>query len=123
MCKVPPHFELLGTISPKLLSELLNYINKVNNHPTINLDIFPFIRLHVAKIEEYKYCINLNTIILKDKGYDTNDINKSLDDISNIPFDDKNKKIAEILIMKNLLLFLQILSQNKTLHHHLFLLE
>ena len=95
MCKVPPHFELLGTISPKLLSELLNYINKVNNHPTINLDIFPFIRLHVAKIEEYKYCINLNTIILKDKGYDTNDINKSLDDISNIPFDDKNKKIAE----------------------------
>lgn len=90
MGDVLPHFALLGTIDPQLLSDLLQYVNKVDSHPTIQPDLFPFIRLHIAQRENYPYCIELNSKILKSRGYSAECLERVKRDMSDVPLDQKN---------------------------------
>lgn len=91
---IPPHLELLGSIHPDILEETLTYLFKLINHPNINPELFPFIRLHVANKEGYKYCIQFNTNLLKARGYSDEIISSTVANIHNVPFKNSEKSLA-----------------------------
>jgi len=92
--EIPPHFKLLGTLNLNELESTLEYLIRLMQHPTINPDLFAFLRLHIAKHEGYQYCIKFNTNLLKSLGYSTDIIEESSNDISKIPFDENLKLLA-----------------------------
>ncbi len=92
---IPPHFKLLVALDPIEAESSLSYLFRLMQHPTINTDLFPFIRLYVASREDYKYCINFNTELLKSKGYTDEIIDRTRHDITTVPFENKIKILAE----------------------------
>ncbi len=69
--EVLPNFELLGSIDVDILKEFLTHIYKLANHKTINPVYFVFLRLFIAYYQNnFKYCIDFNTRLLKRRGYD-----------------------------------------------------
>lgn len=92
---LPPHFKLLGTLRPEHLENSLEYLIGLTQHPTINPDLFAFLRLHIASKEEYDYCVEFNTNLLKSAGYDDDTITSSSHDISRLPFDERLKMLGE----------------------------
>jgi hypothetical protein len=92
---VPPHWELLATISPKRFEMFMSEISYLLNHPNIHRDFFSMIRLYVANKEDFSYCKSFNTKLLLAKGYDKNDIKNLKDDISLLPLDDNHKLLAK----------------------------
>jgi hypothetical protein len=93
--EIPPHFMLLGTLNPKELESTLEYLLRLMQHPTIPPALFAFLRLHIARHEEYQYCIDFNTNLLKSSGYNTTIIKESSNDIAKIPFDKNLKLLAD----------------------------
>lgn len=92
--QIPPHFEMLGSISPEILENTLASIMRLMQHPHIHPDLFPFIRLHVAGREGYDYCIRFNSNLLKMKGYPEDTIARTMSDIREVPFERKEKELA-----------------------------
>ncbi|AGF77838.1 hypothetical protein UWK_01275 [Desulfocapsa sulfexigens DSM 10523] len=101
---VPPHFKLLGTLNSDELEITLDYVIRLMQHPTINPDLFTFLRLHIAQQEGYRYCVQFNTNLLKSAGYDNDIIIKSSGDISKVPFE-KKLQILAIKAVKGVLRF------------------
>ncbi len=92
--KVPPHLELVGNINPELLSDFLKYNMGLLKNKKFHRDYFIFIRLHTALKQNYEYCIDFNSSLLMEAGYDKYLIEK-LDDIDNFPVDDSLKLLAK----------------------------
>jgi len=92
---IPPHFKLLAALSPERVENTLEHLIGLMQHQTINPDLFPCIRLHVAAQEGYEYCINFNSSLLRSKGYDDEIIDRVQNNISSVPFDNKVKRLAE----------------------------
>jgi len=88
---VPPQMEFLGNIDADYLEEFLKSVIKIMKHPHIDPDLFGFLRLYVAFKEDYPYCKNFNTKLLLGKGYSQEQLNKSIQNIVNIPLDDKHQ--------------------------------
>jgi len=91
--KIPPHLELLGNINPELLSDFLKYNMSLMKNKKFHKDYFIFIRLHTALNQNYDYCIDFNSRLLMEGGYDKSLIEK-LDDIDNFPINDNLKVLA-----------------------------
>lgn len=92
---VPAHFRMLATLNPAEAERTLDYVFSLMQHPNIDADLFPFLRLFVAKRENYRYCIEFNGKLLKSRGYSDEDIDQVGRDIAAVPFDNKLKTLAE----------------------------
>jgi len=95
---IPPHFELFATIDSKSLIDFIGYNLYFKNHPKIDANILPFLRLCIAQKECRKYCINLNTKMLKNKNVDTKILNDIYSNISNLPFDARQNLLLSKVI-------------------------
>jgi len=92
---VPPHWELLATISPKRFEIFMQEIGYLLNHQTIERDFFSFLRFYIANYENFLYCKSFNTKLLLAKGYTKEILKLIKEDISNIPLDEKHKVLAK----------------------------
>lgn len=92
---IPPHFKLIATLNPKRAEDTLECLIRLMRHETIDPDLFPCIRLHVAAQEGYKYCINFNSSLLRSRGYNDEIIDRVQRNISFVPFDNNVKRLAE----------------------------
>ncbi len=90
---VPPHLELLGTIDENLLDKFFGMVSSCLNHPTINANIFPYLRLYIANKEGCKYCKNFNTTMLKNKGVSDEELLNVMKNINNTPFELKDRTL------------------------------
>jgi len=95
---VPPHLKLMGQIDVNILKDFLLYVSKLMTHKTINPDYFSFLRLYIAHQENFKYCINFNTLLLQKRNYSLEVINQTKLDLTKIPFDEKHK----LLLIKSI---------------------
>ena len=62
---VPPHFELFATIDVQAMKEFAVYNQKMAEHPNIDKNLLPHLRLNIAKKECRSYCVSFNTAILE----------------------------------------------------------
>ncbi len=92
--KLPPHLEMLGNIDPNILSDFIKYNMSLLRNRKFHKDYFAFIRLYVARKQDYKYCIPFNTGLLLGNGYDKNLI-ESLDKIEDFPFQEDLKMLVK----------------------------
>lgn len=95
---VPPHFELLATLNPKRFELFILEIMYLSSHQNIKPDFFAFLRLHIARKEQFEYCLAFNTKLLLSKGYNEKTLKSVKDDIINIPFDDRHRFLADTAI-------------------------
>ena len=100
---VPPHFELFAALNPKRLKMYLEELEHISSHSSIDADFFVFIRFITATKESFDYCINLNTKMLKSRGYSDEQIKSVADSLENLPLDSRHKElfIATIDAMAN----------------------
>ena len=91
---VPPQMEFLGNIEADYLEEFLASVLRMIKHPNINPDLFGFIRIHAAFMEDYTYCKMYNTDFLLAKGYTQKQLDAAISDISTVPFDSKHQRLA-----------------------------
>ncbi len=96
--EIPPQMELLGNIDVEYLEDFLKSIIRVVKHPNIEPDFFGFLRLHVAFKENYIYCKEFNTKLLLSKNYTNEQLENAVDNISNIPFDQKHQILAHFAL-------------------------
>ncbi len=92
---IPPHWELLATVSPKRFEMFMSEISYLLNHPNINSDFFAMIRLFIANREDFEYCKSFNTKLLLAKGYEKSQIKELKEDIKLIPLNNKHKLLAQ----------------------------
>jgi len=91
---VPPQMKFLGNIEADYLEDFLVMILRIAKHPHIDPNLFTFLRLYIAFREEYAYCKMFNTQMLQIKGYTQEEQERVIDDLSNVPFDEKHKALA-----------------------------
>jgi hypothetical protein len=95
---VPPQMEFLGNIEVAYLEDFLKMVMRVMKHPNIELDLFGFIRLHIAFKEDYIYCKMFNTQLLLSKGYSQDQLDVVISDISAVPLDAKHQALATFAV-------------------------
>ncbi len=96
--ELPPQMEFLGNIDADYLEDFLKSVLRLMKHPNIKLDIFAFIRLNIAFREGYAYCKMFNSKLLLSKGYTQKMLDKAIEDIINIPFEDREKALVQFAI-------------------------
>ena len=92
--EVPPHFDLFTRLNPQLAEETLSNLFRLMQHKTIDPNLFPCIRLHVAAREGYDYCIHFNATLLSAKGYNDAMLSAIQRDIAAIPLDSRHQILA-----------------------------
>lgn len=93
---VPPHFELFATIDLESMKDFLEYNLYIMSHKKIDKNLLPYMRLYIANKECRSYCINFNSELLLKMEVNKGLINNIVDEIQNIPFEDKQK----VLLLK-----------------------
>ena len=91
---VPEHLELLGKISPDLLSDFIQYNLKILRNRRLPSDFFTFLRLLAAKLQNFEYCQKFNKDLLIKSGHKEQDIDR-INSLSQIPFDNNLKLLAQ----------------------------
>jgi len=91
---LPPQMEFLGNIEADYLEDFLKQMIRIVKHPHIHPDLFAFIRLHIAFKEEYAYCKAFNSKLLLSKKYTQLQLDNSIENIGNVPFDEKHQALA-----------------------------
>lgn len=91
---IPIHFELLANLNLKKFKLFMQELSYIQNLKDINKDFFVFIRLYVAFKENFEYCKVFNKKLLLSLNYTNEQINSVINDISNIPLDNKHKSLA-----------------------------
>jgi len=95
---IPPQMQFLGNIDVSYLENFLKMVISITKHPNINRDLFTFIRLHIAFKESYEYCKAFNSKMLLNGGYEQNILDEVIENIANIPLDNKHQKLAQFAI-------------------------
>jgi len=95
---VPPQMKFLGNIDASYLENFLKMVIAITKHPNINKDLFTFIRLHIAFKEGYEYCKAFNSKMLLNGGYEQNILDEVIENIANIPLDNKHQKLAQCAV-------------------------
>jgi alkylhydroperoxidase family enzyme len=95
---IPLHFELFATLDLKSLGEFVSYNLYFANHPNIDANILPILRLCIAQKECRSYCINFNTKILQETGIEKELLKDICKNIEKLPFDSK-----QILLLSKVL--------------------
>ena len=91
---VPQQMKLLGSIEASYVEDFLKMALRVGNHENIHIDVFTFIRLHIAYKESYIYCKKYNRQVLLSKDYTQAQLDAVIADIESIPFSIKEQKLA-----------------------------
>ncbi len=95
---VPPQMVFLGNIEADYLEEFLISALRIAKHPHIHFDLFSFIRLHIAFREGYDYCKMFNTKMLNTRGYSQEILDVAIENIDQVPFDEKHQALAAFAI-------------------------
>ena len=95
---IPPQMEFLGNIDAEYLETFLKSVLNLVKHPHIHLDMFAFIRLHIAFHEGYEYCKMFNSKLLLAKGYSQEQLELVIDDIAKIPFEKRDKALVRFAL-------------------------
>jgi len=90
---VPAHFELFATIDIESMKEFVQYNQYLMNHASIDKNLLPYLRLYIANKECRSYCMNFNSSMLMKMDVDKNLIDNIVDEIHNIPFEEKQKML------------------------------
>ena len=93
--EIPKHYEFLGNIDSNELDIFLKEIFKILKQKNISKEYFTFLRLYIANKKGFDYCIDFNTKLLKNIGYDNTVIEKSKSDIKYFPLTDKEILLAQ----------------------------
>ena len=96
--KVPEQIKLLANIDISYAKDFLKMIISVIKHPTIDADIFAFVRLHLASKHCSLFCIDYNREFLLAKGYASEILDLVITDIENIPSSPEQKALAVFTI-------------------------
>jgi len=95
---VPPQMKLLGNIEASYVEDFLKMALRVGRHEHIDIDVFTFIRLHIAYKESYIYCKQYNTNVLLSRDYTQAQLDAVIKNIENIPFGLKEKELAKYAV-------------------------
>ena len=93
--EIPPQIEFLASIDIAYVEMFLENVTRVIKHPHIPIDLFSFIRLHVAYNEGYCYCKAFNTKLLLQRGYTQEQLDHAIADIATAPFESKEQALAK----------------------------
>ncbi len=88
---LPPHYELFATLNPQFLQEFLEFNNYMITHKRVDGNLLPYLRLYISKQECRSYCDDFNTKLLLKNGADKKLLKNIVQNLQNIPFDDKQK--------------------------------
>jgi hypothetical protein len=91
---VPPHFELLATLSPKRFEHFIQELFYLTSHEKIDPDLFAFLRFYIAAHEDFDYCLTFNTKLLRAKNYSEDVLESVKEDIANLPLDEQHILLA-----------------------------
>jgi hypothetical protein len=91
---IPPQMAFLGNIDADYLETFINATRRIAAHPHIDPDLFAFIRLYVAHREHYPYCMQFNRRMLLARNYSESELLHAIEDISKIPLDERDRKLA-----------------------------
>lgn len=92
---IPPHFELFAAIDPIALKEFVEENIYMMSHKKIDKTLLPYLRLIIANKECRGYCKNFNTKLLLNMGADEKILNNIVQEIENIPVDEKQKHLLQ----------------------------
>ncbi len=95
---VPPQVIFLGNIDCDYLEQFLENAKRIMRHPTIARELFAFIRLHIAFLEDYRFCKQFNTQLLLAHGYTQAQLDAVIDDITAVAFKEAEKELAAFSI-------------------------
>ena len=95
---VPPQVIFLGNIECDYLEQFLENAKRIMRHPTIARELFAFIRLHIAFLEDYRFCKQFNTQLLLSGGYTQTQLDAVIQDITAVPFEEREKALATFAI-------------------------
>lgn len=65
---LPPHARLFAVLDLEGLQEFLRFHLYLSQHPKIDANMLPFLRLYIAQKESRSYCTMFNTKLLLAKG-------------------------------------------------------
>ncbi|RLC03931.1 MAG: hypothetical protein DRH90_09975 [Deltaproteobacteria bacterium] len=90
---IPSPMEL-ASASPWMMKTMWQSIQYFTRHPNLGFGLLSTIRYLVAEEYEYAFCINFNKNFLKMQGMSEEDIQKTAQDPSQAPLDDKDRAMV-----------------------------
>ena len=90
---IPSPMEL-ASASPWMMKTMWQSIQYYTRHPNLGFGVLSTIRYLVAEEYDYAFCINFNKNFLKMQGMSEEDIQKTAQDPSQVPLDDKDRAMV-----------------------------
>ena len=94
---VPSPMEL-ASASPWIMKNMWGSIQYFTQHPNLGFGVLSTIRYLVAEEYDYAFCINFNKNFLKMQGMSEEDIQKTSQDPSQAPLDDKDRAMVAFVM-------------------------
>ena len=88
----------LASASPQMMKMMWQSIQYYTQHPNLGFGLLSTIRYLVAKEYDYAFCINFNKNFLKMQGMSDDDIEKTTQDPSQAPLDDKDRAMVAFVL-------------------------
>lgn len=99
---LPSHFELFATFDLEAMKNFLNFNLKMMQHPKIQREVLPFLRLYIATKECRSYCTNFNTKIVLGMGIERELVQNITENLDQLPLEEPQK-----VLLKKVLFALQ----------------
>lgn len=97
LTKVPNVIQMYST-NPRWLEMMSGFLRYYSENPNFKPEFFFLMRIIVANHYNGKYCIRLNSAVLKYLGYNQEEIEKVLQDIKNVKLEEKDKLLLEYAV-------------------------
>ena len=94
---IPSPMEL-SSASPWIMKNMWGSIQYFTQHPNLGFGVLSTIRYLVAEEYDYAFCINFNKNFLKMQGMSEEDIQKTTQDPSQAPLDDKDRAMVAFVM-------------------------
>ena len=88
----------LASASPQMMKMMWQSIQYYTQHPNLGFGLLSTIRYLVAEAYDYAFCINFNKNFLKMQGMSDDDIEKTTQDPSQAPLDDKDRAMVAFVL-------------------------
>jgi hypothetical protein len=94
---IPAPMEL-SSASPWIMKNMWGSVQYFTQHPNLGFGVLSTIRYLVAEEYDYAFCINFNKNFLKMQGMSEEDIQKTSQDPSQAPLDDKDRAMVAFVM-------------------------